>query len=101
MMVTLTYTAPSQAPQEIEQDIVFGENTLIQIGRDTSNDVVLSSPNVSRFHAQVEKVGQRYRVTDLRSSNGTFVNGEQIDGAVWLKPEDSISHWSISFCHGS
>ncbi|HKI53650.1 MAG TPA: FHA domain-containing protein, partial [Anaerolineales bacterium] len=100
MMVTLTYTAPSQAPQEIEQDIVFGENTLIQIGRDTSNDVVLSSPNVSRFHAQVEKVGQRYRVTDLRSSNGTFVNGEQIDGAVWLKPEDSIRIGQYRFVMG-
>jgi pSer/pThr/pTyr-binding forkhead associated (FHA) protein len=77
MMVTMTYNVPGEAPQEIQQDIVFGENTLIQIGRDTSNDVVLSSPSVSRFHAQVERVGQRYRVEDLRSSNGTFVNGEQ------------------------
>lgn len=90
MMVSMTYNAPSQAPQETEQDIVFGENTLIQIGRDTSNDVVIPSPNVSRFHAQVERVGQRYRVEDLRSSNGTFVNDERIDGSVWLKPEDTI-----------
>jgi ABC-type Mn2+/Zn2+ transport system ATPase subunit len=27
---------------------------------------------------------------DLRSSNGTFVNGERVDGAVWLKPKDAI-----------
>ncbi len=100
MMVTMTYNAPSEAPKEIEQDIVFGENTLIQIGRDTSNDVVVPSPNVSRFHAQVEKVGQRYRVEDLRSSNGTFVNGERIDGSMWLKPEDTIRIGQYRFVMG-
>ena len=100
MMVTLTYNTPSGAPQEIEQDIVFGEKTLIQIGRDTGNDVVLPSPNVSRFHAQVERVGQRYRVEDLRSSNGTFVNGERIDGSLWLKPEDTIRIGQYRFIMG-
>ncbi|MDX1377506.1 MAG: FHA domain-containing protein [Anaerolineales bacterium] len=100
LMVSMTYNDPSRASQEIEQDIVFGENTLIQIGRDTSNDVVLASPNVSRFHAQVERVGQRYRVEDLRSSNGTFVNGERIEGSVWLKPEDSIRIGQYRFVMG-
>ncbi len=100
MMVTMTYHAPSEAPQSIEQDIVFGEKTLIQIGRDATNDVVLSSPNVSRFHAQVERVGQRYRVEDLRSSNGTFVNGERIEGSVWLKPEDTIRIGQYRFVMG-
>ena len=100
MMVTMTYNAPSEAPQEIEQDIVFGEKTLIQIGRDPGNDVVLPSPNVSRYHAQVERVGQRYRVEDLSSSNGTFVNGEQIDGSMWLKPEDTIRIGQYRFVMG-
>ena len=90
MMVTISYQVPGMATQELEQDVVFGANSLIQIGRDPTNDVVISSPNVSRFHAQIERVGQRYRVEDLRSSNGTFVNGERIEGSMWLKPEDTI-----------
>lgn len=90
MMVTMTYSVPGEATQELEQQVVFGTNSVIQIGRDPGNDVVISSPNVSRFHAQIERVGQRYRVEDLRSSNGTFVNGERIEGPVWLKPEDTI-----------
>jgi ABC-type multidrug transport system ATPase subunit/pSer/pThr/pTyr-binding forkhead associated (FHA) protein len=90
MMVTLAYTVPGEVTQDLEQEVVFGSNSIIQIGRDPGNDVVVASPNVSRFHAQIERVGQRYRVEDLRSSNGTFVNGERIDGAVWLKPEDTI-----------
>jgi ABC transport system ATP-binding/permease protein len=90
VMVTMSYSAPAEAAQGVSRDIVFGQKTAIQLGRDPSNDVVLSSPGVSRFHAQLERVGQRYRVVDLRSSNGTFVNGERVDGAVWLKPNDSI-----------
>jgi ABC-type multidrug transport system ATPase subunit len=100
VMVTMTYHAPAQAQQEIERDIVFGEKALIQIGRDSANDVVLPSPNVSRFHAQVERVGQRYRVTDLRSSNGTFVNGQRIEGPVWLKPSDTIRVGQYRFVMG-
>lgn len=100
MMVTITYHAPGEAPQEMEKDIVFGANTIIQIGRDPSNDVVVPSPNVSRFHAQIEKVGQRYRVSDLRSSNGTFVNGERIDAPVWLKPQDTIRVGQYRFVMG-
>ncbi|HEY3474709.1 MAG TPA: FHA domain-containing protein, partial [Anaerolineales bacterium] len=47
MMATLTYDAPGEVSREVERSIVFGEKTLIQVGRDPSNDVVLSSPNVS------------------------------------------------------
>jgi len=100
MLVTLTYDAPSQEAAKVERDIVFGEKTLVQIGRDSTNDVVLPSPNVSRFHAQVERVGQRYRVEDLRSSNGTFVNGERIEGPVWLKPNDTIRIGQFRFVMG-
>lgn len=100
MMVTMTYSAPAEAAQEVARDIVFGDKTLIQIGRDPGNDVVLPSPNVSRFHAQVVKVGQRYRVEDLRSSNGVFVNGERVDGTLWLKPEDSIRIGQYRFIMG-
>jgi ABC-type multidrug transport system ATPase subunit/pSer/pThr/pTyr-binding forkhead associated (FHA) protein len=100
LMVTMVYENPHEAGPDVTQDIVFGEKTLIQIGRDPSNDVVLPSPNVSRFHAQVERVGQRYRVVDLRSSNGTFVNGERVEDAVWLKPDDSIRIGQYRFVMG-
>jgi len=100
MMVTMTYDAPADASQQLDRDIVFGEKTLMQIGRDPGNDVVLPSPSVSRFHAQVQRVGQRYRVEDLRSSNGTFVNGERIEGQVWLKPDDTVRIGQFRFVVG-
>jgi ABC-type multidrug transport system ATPase subunit len=99
VMVTLNYEAPSEA-QQGARDIQFGEKTLIQIGRDPSNDVVLASPSVSRFHAQIQRVGQRYRVEDLRSSNGVYVNGERVEGSLWLKADDSIRIGQYHFVMG-
>ncbi len=90
MMVSLTYIDPMQAAGSEARSIHFEDKTAIQIGRDPSNDVVLDSPTVSHFHAQIEKVGQRYRVRDLRSTNGTFVNDQRVEGDVWLQPNDVI-----------
>ena len=91
VMVTMSYVSPAEAAIAGESlAVAFGETNVITIGRDPENDVVLSAPTVSAFHAQVERVGQRYRVRDLRSSNGTFVNDKRIQGDVWLKPDDVL-----------
>jgi ABC-type multidrug transport system ATPase subunit/predicted component of type VI protein secretion system len=87
----LDFVVPSPAGEHASQQIIqFGEKQLMTIGRDKDNTLVLSSPSVSRFHTEIEKVGQRYRVRDLRSSNGTFVNGKRIDGETWVHPSDAI-----------
>ncbi len=53
--------------------------------------MVLDSPTVSRFHAQIEKIGHRYRLRDLHSANGTFVNDLRIDdNEVWLNEDDTV-----------
>ena len=61
-MVTLTYIDLSQAVETQAAPIRFSEKNIIQIGRDSTNDVVLNSPAVSRYHAQIERVGQRHRL---------------------------------------
>ena len=45
------------------------------IGRLATNHVILSDPNVSRRHAAVTYKQNGYLLTDLGSTNGTFVNG--------------------------
>ena len=44
-------------------------------------DVILDDPESFRQHAALEVLGSRVVVSDLKSTNGTFVNGEQIDSA--------------------
>jgi ABC-type multidrug transport system ATPase subunit/predicted component of type VI protein secretion system len=89
-MVTMTFVSPSMAFEAAPVQIAFGDRTEIQIGRDPTNEVRLDVPAVSRFHAVIQRVGQRYRVRDLRSVNGTFVNDVRIEGDTWLNPNDSI-----------
>ena len=90
-MVTMTYQSPAEARETTEARTVdFTEKTTLTLGRDPSNDIVVDNPSVSRYHAQIERVGQRYRVRDLRSSNGTFVNDQRIDDEVWLQPDDTV-----------
>ncbi len=48
----------------------------ITIGRDRENDIVLDSDSVSRRHARIEHRDSRIYVTDLDSTNGTYVNDE-------------------------
>lgn len=50
----------------------------IVIGRGDDVDFVLSSGEVSRHHAALEYDGSRFALVDLKSTNGTFVNGKRI-----------------------
>lgn len=50
----------------------------ITIGRHPDNDIALSDARASRYHAVIERAGSGVRVRDLKSSNGTFLNGKRI-----------------------
>ena len=53
----------------------------LRIGRDPASDVVLGTALGSRNHALLVSIGKNHILTDLSSSNGTFVNGERISEA--------------------
>jgi hypothetical protein len=65
------------------------ENDSIRLGRVADNDIVLPDPNVSRVHARVWRRGDAYYVTDLSSTNGTWVNEERVSEAQ-LEEDDVI-----------
>jgi len=50
----------------------------VTIGSSPDNDLVLAADTVSRFHAQVMRLGDGYVVRDLESTNGTSVNGVRV-----------------------
>jgi Protein of unknown function (DUF3662)/Inner membrane component of T3SS, cytoplasmic domain len=53
----------------------------VQIGRIPDNDIVLPDPNVSRVHLRVWRRGDSYLATDLGSTNGTWINEQQVTEA--------------------
>lgn len=61
------------------------------LGRVTDNDVSFpEDSNVSRYHAEIEERFGDYWLIDLRSSNGTTVNGERVETETLLKEGDKI-----------
>lgn len=69
----------------------------ITVGRARDNHIVLNHPLVSRYHAVFERVGKRYRVKDLRSTNGVFVNKNRVENEVFLEDYDQIRIGPFSF----
>jgi diguanylate cyclase (GGDEF)-like protein len=52
-------------------------NPVTSIGRGPNNDVVVSSDAVSRQHARLERRGTDFVISDMGSTNGTFINNER------------------------
>lgn len=66
------------------------EGMSITIGRSTANDIVIVEPELSREHFRLTLMPQGYFVEDLGSTNGTFVNGEALNGQRPLYTNDII-----------
>ncbi len=66
------------------------ENEEATVGRGQANDIVIDSNSISRQHARFQKTVAGVFVTDLGSTNKTFVNGVQADGPVLLRNGDVI-----------
>ena len=52
----------------------------ISIGRDIANDFVVNDAEVSRRHAKLTLEGERYKIEDLNSTNGTYIDGQRLIG---------------------
>jgi len=53
----------------------------VNIGRDDTNVICLEHSTVSLHHAILVRMGDHYKVRDLISTNGTYINGERTTGA--------------------
>jgi ABC-type multidrug transport system ATPase subunit len=73
-------------------------NTLI-IGRLPDCDLQIASPLVSRAHAKLYCGPDSVEIEDLRSTNGTFVNGRRLDGRIQLKEGDRVAIASFAFVY--
>jgi two-component system, cell cycle response regulator len=65
-------------------------NGNVILGRDETADLQLPDKTISRRHAALRLEGETAVVTDLDSSNGTFVNGTRIDDPTRLREGDSL-----------
>jgi len=75
--------------ESTEQSFVVGER--MTIGRSPSNSLILDDQSASRHHAELRHVGGgRYRITDVGSANGTWVNGRRLTVPRELEDGDQV-----------
>ncbi|OPX36502.1 MAG: hypothetical protein B1H13_14400 [Desulfobacteraceae bacterium 4484_190.3] len=55
----------------------LGEET-VSLGRAPENNIQIDDPSISSRHMKLEQKDGRFFVEDLKSTNGTFLNGEMI-----------------------
>src|SRR5579859_5909535 len=72
-----------------ERKETFDKNE-INVGRVQGNDLMLPKGNVSKHHARLLSRDGRFIVTDLKSTNGTYVNGRKIAQATIVREGDKI-----------
>lgn len=92
---------------ELVQRVTLGESE-ITVGRGVACTVQLPDPSVSRLHAVVRPRARRrpgaggdefdYEIED-RSMNGTWLNGERIDGCAPLQPGDRLAIERFTILH--
>ncbi|NMO22586.1 Flp pilus assembly complex ATPase component TadA [Pyxidicoccus fallax] len=62
----------------------------ITIGRLPGNDIMLAKGNVSKYHSRIVAKDGKFIIVDMKSTNGTFVNGKKIAAPQVLKPTDQV-----------
>lgn len=63
----------------------------ITIGSNIENDLIVNNNTVAGIHCRIERIGEeRYRIIDLQSENGTYVNGQRLNGSMEIGPLDVI-----------
>jgi pSer/pThr/pTyr-binding forkhead associated (FHA) protein len=66
------------------------------IGRADYNDIVIGEPSVSTTHAKLQRRDDVWVLTDLGSTNGTFVEGEPVTGDTALTPGTTLRFGEVS-----
>ncbi len=69
---------------------------VVNIGRAEFNDVVLPDPSVSTSHAKLQRRENIWIISDTGSTNGTYVEGEPVEGEVALSPGVTLRFGDVS-----
>jgi pSer/pThr/pTyr-binding forkhead associated (FHA) protein len=63
----------------------------LTIGRSAPADIIIDSRLVSKLHARLRRAGDHLAIDDLKSPNGTFVNGTRVQTSQALRDGDLVS----------
>lgn len=70
--------------------IVIGEGQDFVVGRTTEASYAIDDDSLSRRHARFFRLAGKYAIEDLKSTNGTFVDGKRLTEPCFLEPGSRI-----------
>jgi DNA-binding response OmpR family regulator len=73
------------------------EPGITRIGRGGENEIVVVSKRASREHAHLVRDGRHTTLEDKGSTNGTYLNGERLQGKVTLRDGDKVGVGEVTF----
>jgi len=71
----------------------------LKVGRTAPADIIVAGAGVSRAHCVVEMAADKLRVTDLNSTNGTYIDNKRIKGSEILAIGSVLRVGNVSFEH--
>lgn len=84
---------------ELAEDLIVIDSSSLKIGRRAPADIVLSHRSISREHCVVGLASDELLVTDLNSTNGTYIDDERIARATILPVGSVLRLGQISLRH--
>ncbi len=69
---------------------------VVNVGRADYNDIVIADPSVSTTHAKLQRRDDIWVLTDLGSTNGTYVEGEPVTGETALTPGTTLRFGEVA-----
>lgn len=71
----------------------------LSIGRSAPSDIIVGGVGVSRAHCLVELAADQLRVSDLNSTNGTFIDDQRVDRSAVLEVGSILRIGNVLFKH--
>jgi len=84
---------------DVDPESIMVTSSGLRFGRVAPADVIVTGPAVSRAHCLVELAGDKLRVTDLNSTNGTYIDNKRIERSEILAVGSVLRVGNVSFEH--
>lgn len=88
--------SPILLPLDMRKKTFYITKNITSIGRSEMNDLLPKSKAIAPMHARIEKIADRYKIVDLNSQSGTFINGRRIE-SKFLRDGDEVSFESVKY----